>query len=545
MRTTIGNKSNKKGTMATTSAIKQRSQWVLAILSGLLLALAFPSPEQSWAAWIALVPLLLALRKATPKMGFGLGFASGFVANLALVHWTVHAMHVYGYIPWVQSISVLILFAGILALFGALFGWSVTKLCRRGVHMVWLAPATWVALEYVRTWIFSGFPWALLGYSQYRHIRLIQFADLFGVYGVSALIVFFNAVLVLAILFWIEKKWQQDTVTQAQLVKSGGILLATIIVVIVYGIFRLSHMNDLTLNSPKASLAVIQGNIDQSQKWDAAFQVVTTAKYRNLSLAAADGKADLIIWPETATPFYLFEDPLLTGMVLEGIQQGTAAYIIGSPSVKQPPGPDSDYFNSAYLITPKGTIAGKYDKVHLVPFGEYVPLKKVLFFIDKMVAQVGDFQKGTPGRNLQWDKFNVGMLICYEGIFPSLARAMVKNNSNLLVIITNDAWFGRTSAPMQHFSMAVFRAVENHRFLARAANTGISGFIDPSGRIMGTTELFTETSLTATVALLEGKTLYCLWGDWPFGAACLILLVTGAINRRRLILPHDVNREKK
>ena len=203
-------------------------------------------------------------------------------------------------------------------------------------------------------------------------------------------------------------------------------------------------------------------------------------------------------------------------MILDGIKASSSYYIVGSPSYAAKK-EALIFHNSAYLVSPQGHAAGKYDKVHLVPFGEYVPLKRYLPFIDKLVAQVGDFKPGRQGNTLSWENRHVGMLICYEAIFPGLARAMVRNGAHLLVNITNDAWFGRTSAAFQHFSMAVFRAVENRRYLARAANTGISGFIDPCGRIVSSTPLFQEAVATTAVSMLTGRSLYSRWGEWPIG----------------------------
>ena len=208
---------------------------------------------------------------------------------------------------------------------------------------------------------------------------------------------------------------------------------------------------------------------------------------------------------------------------MEGIKAAHAFFIIGSPSFTATPD-RLEYHNSAYLITPAGQVAGKYDKVHLVPFGEYVPLKRWLPFIHKMVAQVGDFKAGRRGNTLQWQHQRIGLLICYEVIFPGLARAMAQNGAHLLVNITNDAWFGRTSAAYQHFSMAVFRAVENRRSLARAANTGISGFIDPCGRRLAVTRLFEQSSATAEVALLNISSGYTRWGDWPMALTSFIFM---------------------
>jgi apolipoprotein N-acyltransferase len=221
-------------------------------------------------------------------------------------------------------------------------------------------------------------------------------------------------------------------------------------------------------------------------------------------------------------------------MVFEGFRQTPSDYLIGSPSFVRTEGV-VEYYNSAYLIIPEDKTMGKYDKTHLVPFGEYVPFKKWLPFLGKIVAQVGDFRAGKVGRTLPWRNEQLGVQICYEIVFPELSRAMANNGASLLINITNDAWFGKTSGPYQHFSMTVFRAVENRRSLARSANTGISGFIDPAGRILASTELLQETVATQTVPLLKEKSIYTQIGDL-FARACLalaLLIMVVEIVRRR------------
>ncbi|RJQ86477.1 MAG: apolipoprotein N-acyltransferase [Desulfobacteraceae bacterium] len=509
----------------------QRNQWLLSLSSGFLLCLAFPKIDQGWLAWGALVPLLLAVRQATPRTGFVLGLAAGLVQYLGLMYWTAYTMHVYGQVPLVLSILVLLLFAAILAIYTALFPMLVCWLCRKPWHLVVLSPAAWVMLEWLRTWLFTGFPWELLGYSQYDRLWVIQIADLFGVPAISALIVFFNAVLCLAFLGWVDKRWQTYPVERKTVLRAGIALAGVLLVAAVYGIYRLQAVDAMAAKADRAKVSVVQGNIDQSVKWDAAFQVLTTVKYRSLSLEAAGNGADLIIWPETAAPFYMFHDKLLTDMVLQGVKTAGTDFIIGSPAAQVENG-ETYYFNRAYLITPEGAVAGHYDKVHLVPFGEYVPLQRLFPFVDKLVAQVGDFKAGRRGDTLVWKGRPLGMLICYEAIFPGLARAMVQNGAQMLINITNDAWFGRTSAAHQHFSMAVLRSVENRRFQVRAANTGISGFIDPTGRILAASALYADATLTAQVALLKGRTLYSRWGDWPLVAACSLALAAPVVVRR-------------
>jgi apolipoprotein N-acyltransferase len=492
-----------------------RGPLVLSIISGLLLVASFPKIDQGWLAWFALVPFLLALRKADALAGFWLGFAFGLIHYLGLIYWTAYTMQVYGHLPATLAVVVLFLLAGVLASFTGLFAMTVSRVCRKPWQLVILAPAAWVALEWVRSWIFTGFPWALLGYSQYQYLWIVQIADLFGVYGVSALIVAVNTGFALAVLHWVEKPWQERMVARTAVARAGTILALVLLLTVGYGVYRIRAMDNLVGRAPGARVAVVQGNIDQSIKWDASFQMLTTVKYRTMSLEAVKaGAIDLVIWPETAVPFYLFQEPVLTGMVLQGVKEADTHFIIGSPYVENS-GDHPAYYNSAYLVTPEGENAGRYDKVHLVPYGEYVPLKRYLPFLGKMVAQVADFKPGKPGSALVWDEHPLGMLICYEIIFPRLARAMTRNGGELLVNITNDAWFGRTSAAYQHFSMAVLRSVENRRFLVRSANTGISGFIDPSGRIMATSGLYEDVTLASEVKFIDQLSLYTRWGDWP------------------------------
>ncbi len=510
----------------------QYTRYALATISGVLLTLAFPKLDQGWLAWIALIPLLWALGDADLRTSWRIGFWTGLVHGLGLMYWTVHTMHVYGYLPLYQCIPLLVLLAAYLALYPALFGAAVARLSDRPRHLLLIAPAAWTALEYARARLFTGFPWELLGYSQYKALWAIQIADLTGVYGVSALVVLVNSALALVLMAVREQPWRNQRVDRRTALTALTTAAALVAAVALYGTLRLRHVDAAAAAAPKAGVAVVQGNIDQAIKWDPEFQMVTAAKYNALSLAVAP-KADLIVWPETATPFYLFQDRRPTEIVLDGIRTAGKDFIIGSPFLVSSANGES-YFNSAYLVTAGGNAAGRYDKVHLVPFGEYVPLKRWLPFIDKMVVMVGDFKTGTAGRTLQWNTHPIGMLICYEAIFPELARAMANNGAHLLVNITNDAWFGTTSAAYQHFSMSVLRAVENRRVLARAANTGISGFIDAAGRISASTALMQDATALSESALLDIPSFYTRWGDWPLALIVVAILGTRAACGRRI-----------
>jgi apolipoprotein N-acyltransferase len=282
-------------------------------------------------------------------------------------------------------------------------------------------------------------------------------------------------------------------------------------------------------------VAVVQGNIPQAVKWDPAFQISTTQKYIRLSQQTATERPELVVWPETATPFHMHHNKVLTSMVRRGVKSAGTSFLIGSPFFIRR-NDRVDYFNSAFLLAPDGDNSPRYDKAHLVPFGEYVPLRRWLPFVGKLVAQVGDFVAGSPGQVLDWQNHRLAPLICYEAIFPELTRAAARNGADLLINLTNDAWYGRTSAPYQHLSLCVFRAVESRRSLIRAANTGISGFIDPTGRIASPTGLFVDAVVSREVPALSTPSVYTRIGD-AFAWGCLLTvgLMIGAatVARRR------------
>jgi len=501
----------------------------LAITSGLLLTGAFPKTGRYWFVWFALVPLLVASRNVSPKHAFRLGFLTGLAHYLTLLYWLAQTMVQYGNLPLVLSVTLLLLLSAFLALYLGIFSASLTLLCPTPLTSLLMIPILWVSLEYIRSFLFSGFPWGLVGYSQFNQLNIIQISDLFGVYGVSFLIALSNAVLFLIFLHLSGKTWQGKATTR----RLAAVSIFTVVIIFspvwFYGKWRIQSIDKLISASPTSRVAVVQGNIEQSIKWDPAFQMSTINKYIRLSFSAKKDNPDLLVWPETATPFYFLKNKPLSEMIQKAIHDIDADFLIGSPSFVA--GTNSiKYYNSAYLISPDGTVYGRYDKAHLVPFGEYIPFHEWLPFLDKIVEGVGDFHPGQSGKTIPWGNRKLGLLICYEIIFPPLSRAMAKNNAAFLVNITNDAWYGRSSAPYQHFSMAVFRAVENRRSLIRSANTGISGFIDPVGRIIAPTSLFKKAVVTRSIPIIHNKTVYTRYGDL-FPMACLAFtLIIGLLN---------------
>jgi apolipoprotein N-acyltransferase len=500
-----------------------------AAASGLLLTASFPKLEWEFLAWIALVPFGLALRKLKPGEAFWFGWITGGVHFLSLLYWLVPTIRIYGKLPAALSVFILLIFCGFLALFFALTAWSLSRLAKTPMQAaIWL-PVIWVAAEYLRTFIFTGFPWGLLGHSQYSRLYLIQLADLTGVYGLSYLIAAANAAVVLIVAAAMRLKWQQATVGWRSPAAASMTVILILGAVLFYGHQRLGNVDQSLTSAGRVKIAAIQGNIAQSDKWDDAYKIKTIDIYNRLSAGISDERPELIVWPETAAPFYFMVEKEPTLQVLAGIRNSGSAFLIGSPSVQKRGGRYA-FYNSAWLVDGGGNLLAKYDKAHLVPFGEYTPFQKWLPFLGKIVEQVGDFVPGKKGHVVSWKERELGIQICYEIIFPYLARAQTRNGADLLVNITNDAWYGRTGGPFQHFSMVVFRAVENRRSLVRAANTGISGFVDPAGRITLSTDLFEEAAVARELPLLKTRTLYTRFGDL-FAGTCLIAAIAGIISR--------------
>jgi apolipoprotein N-acyltransferase len=476
----------------------------LIITSACLLVLSFPRIEQPFCIWFALVPLIYIMEGRSSYRCFLLGWLSGFLFYTGLIYWIVVVTTTYGKLPYPVGIVLMLLLSAYLALYtGISFALARFVEVKSSLPFPLLLPLFWVALEYVRSFLFSGFPWENLGYSQYRQLTLMQCADITGVYGISFLVVWVNAVVYLLIRGIALKRIPWKTLAFT------AVILAS---VLLYGRFRIREVSALASASPSIDVGLVQGNVSQDIKWNKNFLDDTLNRHRALTRSALDAGAKLVIWPESATPFYFQNEPYYQQALFDLIRNQDAYLLIGSPAFASE-NRRLFSFNSAFLLSPAAAIAGRYDKMHLVPYGEYVPLKELFFFVDKMVEGIGDFRPGNSISLMPLPGCDFGVLICYEIIFPDLTRRFVKQGAEFLVNITNDAWFGNTGAPYQHFSMAVVRAIENKRYIARAANTGISGLISPIGEIVAASAVFSEASLTGSVSHLQLTTLYTRFGD--------------------------------
>jgi apolipoprotein N-acyltransferase len=485
----------------------------LAALSGFFLILAFPKFNMEIVAWAALIPFFWSLRGKSPAQAALLGFVAGFAFFTGLLPWIYHVLTLYGHLPGAVSIFFLLLLNAYLALYFAAFGFALRwAKARLEIPEGLLAPPLWVSLEYIRGFLFSGFPWELLGYSQYLTLPLVQIADITGVYGVSFLIVLVNAAIYRLLETLTEGNWK---VVRKEVLAAGLLLAASA----GYGYWRLAGIPPEGKEGTPVRISLIQGNIPQDVKWEPKFQEETVRTYVDLTLRTLHLSPDLVIWPETATPFF-FQDSLPYRSRILELSRTLGTYLLfGSPAYDRK-GREIRYYNSAFLISPEGKEAGRYDKIHLVPFGEYAPLSGILGFTRDIIGAMGDFQPGEEVRNLAIPRGKFGVLICYEAIFPGLTRQFVDRGARFLVNITNDAWFGRTAAPYQHISMAALRAIENRVPIARAANTGISGFIHPSGKILQASEIFTKSILFGILYLKPTWSFYTRFGDL-FSYLCL------------------------
>jgi apolipoprotein N-acyltransferase len=418
------------------------------------------------------------------------------------IYWTSTVVATFGQLPIALAVFAMLLLAAYLALFPALAAVVTSRLINRaGGAALFLAPAAWVATEFGRGYLFGGFPWVPLGNSQVTVLPVAQLASVLGVYGVSALVAFVNASIAFALL----------TPGRAR-VKAVATAAAVVVATAGWGIWRVAE-GGLARQGTPLRVGLIQGNIAQEDKWNPgeARRIFTT--YIAMSRDAARRGAQFIMWPESATPFS-FEEDAQGDLVRELARETGVPILFGSDQTVH--GPEPRHYNAAFLLTPDGRTAAVYRKIHLVPFGEFVPLADWLSFFPPLVQTLAGFAPFTPGDSMVMLPVRTHLIstaICYEVVYPSLVREAVEGGSQLLTTITNDAWYGQSSAPYQHFELASMRAIEQGRYLARAANTGISGIVDPYGRVVRASGLFEQVGLVEEVRLLTHRTVYSSVGD--------------------------------
>ncbi|MDE2215023.1 MAG: apolipoprotein N-acyltransferase [Candidatus Omnitrophica bacterium] len=474
------------------------------LLSAGLLVVSFPRLELSFLAWVALVPLLCILDGKKEWRAFRRAYLCGFLFFAAAIGWVCYVTYIGAF-----------LLVAFLALYFALFGVAFVFFQRRLklIPRLFVLAAVWVALEYIRSHFLSGFGWVKLGHTQYKNLWLIQIADKTGIYGVSYLVMLVNLLVF-------------ETVKARSLLPRASMIVGAIIaVVLTNGWWTMGH----TRQEGEVKVGVVQPDISLADDWDEARKPWIIGKTVGLTQAFSDKKLDLIVWPETSLPGVFTDAPFLTYEIRATAAGMHTPIVMGSIDQE-----GRHYYNSAFYIGTDGQVLGHYDKIHLVPFGEFLPLRPILGWIDQFVP-LEDFTPGTKYKvfSLGGQK-NFSVLICFEDTLGSLCRHFALAGADFFVNITNDAWFEQTRAPYLHLQGAVFSCVENHRALARAANTGVSALIDPWGRMLTTVtngkgrKIFVTGSTCGTLPLVHEKTFYTKYGD-VFTWACFLCIVVATV----------------
>ena len=477
--------------------------YLLSILSGLLMTVSFPSTDWNILAWICLIPFSMAIEGKGWKETFRIGYAGGAAFYWSLFYW-LNNVTVAGFL-------VLTLY---LALYFPVFGIGMNWVRRKGGVPAWLfAPFFWTALEYLRTYAFTGLPWGVLGATQYRFLHLIQIASVTGVYGVSFIVVLVNAV-----------------IYECALRRGRRCVAPVAATFLVMALCSAYGAVSLVVGAPRAKsvrVAVIQGNVPQEEKFGEGFQREIMQRFYDLTLSVMNRKPDIIVWPETSVSGYYMYDPVLRTS-LAALQQETRTPLLFGSTHAIATGSGTDYFNSAFLLDAQGDPVARYDKIHLVLFGEIIPCKRFFPFLKRLVPFEEDFSPGDASTIFSIPQGDFGVLICFEDTFPDLAREAVRRGARFLVNITNDAWFGRSSQPYQHVAYAVFRCVENAVPMVRATNSGLSCSIDQRGRVRDVLrdgsggELYVQGTTVDDIRISGIRTLYTEWGN-IFSILCALI----------------------
>jgi apolipoprotein N-acyltransferase len=524
-----------------------KNAWLLVLLSAVLQIVIFPLPNQYMLSWVAIAPLFIALQRArvpntlqvsegvklypaSPGQAFLLAYVCGILWYAGTCYWIYNTMRQYGGVNMPLALIMLILFSMYLAFYHGAFGLLIslltggTSFSRRALL---LGPVVWVAVELARTRI-TGFPWDLLGITQVDNIPLTRIATVTGVYGLSFEIMVVNMAVAAAFLVRRDKRKPLllAALGAALVLQSGRWVPAPP--------FLADHIARLV----QENIPVLENSEWTKQYFEGTLRDLNWISLHPTSPSEADANSentphpDLIAWPESPAPFYT-SDPAFRDAVSNVARQAQTWMLVGSLGVRsagQTPERATEVYNSAALISPAGEWVGRYDKVHLVPFGEYVPFKRVFSFAGGLTQQVGDFSRGTSRAPLQAGKDKIGVFICYESIFPDEVRRLAANGAQVFLNISNDGWYGDSGAYAQHLKQARMRAIENSRWLLRDTNTGVTASIDPYGRVGATVPRKTRVVLQAPYALSDATTFYTRHGDW-FAYLCAIISLGALLMR--------------
>jgi apolipoprotein N-acyltransferase len=526
------------------------SAWLLVVLSSLLQVLIFPLPGLYILSWVAFAPLIVALLRArpvgvlemdgsvnlqaaTPGQAFVLAYISGILWYAGTCYWIFNTMHEHGGLSVPTALLALFLFCLYLGLYHGLFGLLLSVLVgpgRDNRRALVAAPFLWVAVELARTRI-TGFPWDLLGTAQVDNISLTRITTLTGVYGVSFEIMLVNVALAAA--FLVPRK------------RRLTLLIASFAAAAVLQAGRLVDAPALPVDH---AALLVQENIAVDTNWtrdafERTLRELTDLSVKDVSPNSSlmsgsklpdskPSKVDLIVWPESPAPFFtndpLFRDPV--SQMARAAHSWVVTGAIGSAPAAQSSTSASEVFNSAALISPSGDWIARYDKMHLVPFGEYLPFPRLFAFAGGLTRQVGEFKAGTSRAPLEAGNERLGIIICYESVFPDEVRQFADQGADVLVNLSNDGWYGDSGAYAQHLNQTRMRAIENDRWVLSATDTGVTASIDPYGRTVARLPRKVLGALVAPYAITSVTTFYSRHGDW-FAFLCAIISAGALVTR--------------
>jgi apolipoprotein N-acyltransferase len=486
-------------------------KWFLPALTGFLLAASFPKIGQGYLAWIAFVPLIVFFWRANnPAKAFGGGFLSGVVHLFFLQIWIPDVLMHYGGLSGVLAWAAYGLTLILLSLFLGAACLLTNYLVRRGGEFFLFSfPFILVSLEYVQNYFpFGGYPWILTGYSQSNYLRIIQIADLTSVFGVSFLILFSNVAIV-----WMGMHWKRRFKGTGPLIAGASLL----ILCLMYGTIELRHWDAM---QPKFRVAMLQGNISYDESAGVMAEKIRRG-YVRMAESLKSSHVDLLLIPESPSPISFQYDSDYR-QTCELLAKRFSMGLVFNNNREEKIGNREQYYNSAYFLNHDGNVVDVYDKMHLVPFGEYIPMKNLFQSIQTISKDVSEYSRGDKYRIVKIGDHAANAVICFEIVFPGHVRRFIRQGSQLILNLTNDGWYGDSSAPYQHLAIARWRAIENRRFLLRAANSGVSAIIEPTGRIQTSTGILYEAVCKGRFEFIKQMTFYTCYGD-VFVFVCVII----------------------
>ena len=504
--------------------IKLLLPWLAAVLGGILLFLGYVGFDHFYLEWICLVPVLWAVREQRPGRAFLIGWVAGIVGHGGGFYWIIQMFQQFAGVPWPFAALGLLLLAAANGIVVAAWSWA-TRLIIRGTgwDVVWVAPVVWTAMEKLWPEIFPNY----LGASQYQLSHLTQIADLAGILGVSFLVVYINSTIYAVTASRIEKRrlpW-----------RTVSVFAAALALVIGYGELRIRALDREAAGAEQLTIGLIQTNRGAADNHIDPDSILREHQEMSRTLVAGQ-KADLVVWPEGVLRVNLSSrDSRLPTSALGDL--GTP--LLFGACLRLAQGGDVRTCNSALLADPSGQILGSYDKTVLVPFGEYIPFGDSFPSLYSWSPYSSRFWPGVSEEPLRLGRHLLSVSICYEDIFPGHIRKLMRGGREgripgAMFNLTNDSWYGNSTEPMQHLALASFRSIENRRSMVRVTNTGVSAFVDPVGRIVSRTGIWTREVLVDTIPLMKGKTAYALAGDW-IGWLCAILSMYGIGVSSRLL----------